>query len=61
MNGISDQYFSRLLSVVRQNERVKFIKDIKDNKIEVEFSDGTNEWLNFESIINHKSHSNEAD
>ena len=54
MNDMSDQYYSRLLAIARQNKGIRFIKNIKNDKIEVEFDNGLSEVLTFEEIINYK-------
>ena len=50
---MTDQYYSRLLSIARQNKNVRFIKNIKDDRIEVEMDDGSAQWLPFEEVINY--------
>jgi len=51
MNGMSDQYYSRLLALAKQNKGIKFIKNIKDDLIEVELDNGISEWMNFNDVI----------
>ena len=51
---MTDQYYSRLLSIARQNKNIKFIKDIKDNKIHVELNDGNVGWMNWEEVFDYK-------
>jgi len=51
--SMTDQYYSRLLSIARQNKSIRFIKNIKDDQIEVELYDGTAQWLPFEEVINY--------
>lgn len=51
---MSDSYYARLLSIARQNKNIKFIKNIKDNNIEVEFNDGRAEWLPWEDVMSFK-------
>jgi len=55
MKNMSDEYYSRLLSIARQNKRIKFIKNIENDMIEVELDDGTIEWRDFNDIINYKA------
>jgi len=55
MKNMSDEYYSRLLSIARQNKGIRFIKDIDNDKIEVELDDGTIEWRDFNAIINYKA------
>lgn len=50
---MSDAYYSRLLSIARQNKNIRFIKNIKDDRIEVELYDGSAEWMPFEEVINY--------
>ena len=52
---MSDEYYSRLLSIARQNKGIKFIKNIENDMIEVELDDGTIEWRDFNDIINYKA------
>ena len=54
MNSVTDQYYSRLLSIARQNKGVKIIKDIKDDKIYVEFNDGTSNWMDWCEVFDYK-------
>ena len=51
---MTDQYYSRLLSIAKQNKGVKFIKDIKDNRLYVEMNDGSSGWLNWEEVFDYK-------
>lgn len=53
MQNMSDEYYSRLLCIARQNKGLKFIKNIKDNIVEVILDDGTTEYRDFEAIINY--------
>jgi len=55
MKNMSDEYYSRLLSIARQNKGIKFIKNIENDMIEVELDDGTIEWRDFNDIINYKA------
>ena len=55
MKNMSDEYYSRLLSIARQNKCIKFIKNIENDMIEVELDDGTIEWRDFNDIINYKA------
>lgn len=52
---MSDEYYSRLLAIARQNKGVRFIKNIDNDMIEVELDDGSIEWRGFDSIINYKA------
>ena len=51
---MSDEYYSRLLAIARQNKGLKFIKNIEKNMVEVELEDGSTEFREFETIINYK-------
>lgn len=52
-NGMSDSYHSRMLSIARQNKNrnIKFIKNVIEDKIEVEYNDGSAKWLPWEEVI----------
>lgn len=52
---MSDTYYSRLLAIARQNKGIRFIKNIENNKIEVELDNGQTEKLPFEQVINYKN------
>lgn len=52
MNSMTDQYYSRLLSIARQNKNIRFIKNVKDDLIEVELTDGSAEWLPWDTVMN---------
>lgn len=54
MKNMSDEYYSRLLAIARQNKGLKFIKNIEKNMVEVELEDGSTEFREFETIINYK-------
>lgn len=51
--SMSDQYYSRLLSIARQNKNVKFIKDIQDNSIIAEMNDGTEQTLDWNDVFDY--------
>jgi len=53
MNSLTDQYYSRLLSIVRQNKNIKFINDIKNNKIYVELFNGMQDVLDWEDVFDY--------
>lgn len=52
-NGMTDAYQSRMLSIARQNKNrnIKFIKNVSNDQIEVEFSDGSASWLPWEEVM----------
>lgn len=52
--NMTDEYYSRLLAIARQNKGIRFIKNIKENQIEVELDNGYTEWKAFEDVINYK-------
>lgn len=54
MKSMTDQYYSRLLSTARENKKVKIIKEIKDNQIHVELTDGSSSWMDWEDIFDYK-------
>ena len=56
MNGMSDQFYSRLVSFARQNKDVKLIKNVVDNKVEVELNDGSSGWINWETLTSNEPH-----
>lgn len=58
--SLSDEYYSRLLAIARQNKGIKFVKNIKNNQIEVELENGLSEWKPFEEVINYKTIVNES-
>lgn len=51
---MTDEYYSRLLAIARQNKGIKFVKNIKDNQIEVELDSGSTEWRPFDEVVNYK-------
>lgn len=54
MNSMSDEYYSRLLTFARQNKDVKSIKEIKDNKLLVELSNGTQGRIDWSEVVDFK-------
>lgn len=48
---MTDQYQSRLLAVLREHNNVRHIKDYKDNQVEVEWSNGSTEWVLWDNIF----------
>lgn len=52
-NGLSDSYHSRMLSIARQNKNrnIRFIKNINEDRIEVEYDDGSAKWLPWEEVV----------
>lgn len=51
---MSDQFYSRLVSFARQNKGVKLIKNVENNKVEVELNDGSSGWINWETLISNE-------
>lgn len=49
---MTDTYYSRMLALARQNKGIKFIKNIKDNQIEVEYNNGRSDWLDWDEVMN---------
>ena len=58
--NVTDEYLSRLQAIARQNKGIKFIRDIKNDRIEVGLEDGRSEWKSFEEVVNYKSVINES-
>ncbi|NBW57066.1 hypothetical protein EBR43_04645 [bacterium] len=56
--GMSDTYQSRILAIARQNKNrnIKFIKNINNDQIEVEFSDGSASWLPWEEVLSERQY-----
>lgn len=52
-NSMTDQYYSRLLSIARQNKNVKFIKDIQDNTIIAEMNDGSEQIIDWNEVFDY--------
>jgi len=50
---MTDQYYSRLLSIARQNKNVKFIKDIQDNTIIAEMNDGSEQIIDWNEVFDY--------
>lgn len=52
-NGMTDIYQSRVLATARQSKgkNIKFIKNVIDDKVEVEYCDGSASWLPWNEFI----------
>lgn len=57
--SMTDQYYSRLLAIARQNKNIKFIKDIKNNTIETIMNDGSTQHYDWEDVFSYEKVLNE--
>lgn len=57
--SMTDQYYSRLLAIARQNKNIKFIKDIKNNTIETIMNDGSTQHYAWEDVFSYEKVLNE--
>ena len=55
MKGISDQYYSRLLAIAKENKNIRSIRNIEDNQIEAEMVDGSIQIFEWDEVINYKN------
>jgi len=55
MNSLTDQYYSRLLAVAKENKNIKTIKNIVNDQIEAEMNDGSVQIFEWGDIINYKN------
>ena len=55
MNGISDQYYSRLLTIAKENKNIRSIRNIEDNQIEAEMIDGSIRIFEWDEVMNYKN------
>ena len=55
MNSLTDQYYSRLLAVAKENNNIKTIKNIVNDQIEAEMNDGSVQIFEWGDIINYKN------
>ena len=51
MKGISDQYYSRLLTIAKENKDIRSIINIENNQIEAEMIDGSIQIFEWNEII----------
>lgn len=61
--GMTDTYYSRMLAFARQNKdrNIRFIKNIEEDRIEVEFDDGSAKWLPWEEAISYGDYDKNKD
>lgn len=52
---MTDQYFSRLLAIARQNRNIKFIKNLDSNTVTVEMMDGSEQDMGWHDVLNHQN------
>ena len=57
--SMSDQYYSRLLAIIRQNKGIKFIKNIENNTVEAVLNDGSTQHYPWEDLFSYKDVLNE--
>ena len=55
MEGLTDQYYSRLLAAAKESKGIRSIRNVYKDQIEAEMVDGSIQIFEWDEVINYKN------